>query len=416
MEKADRRGTRPGRRGRYRTGVAVVAAALALAGLAAWELSGGAQGSTRAGAASGTPVDYPTLPHTAVQISPSACGAGWTHPAAGLQVFDVTDTGVSPADVDLVEPATGAVVAEVEGLAPNRSRPLLVHLAPGTYAFRCLQQDVDAVTGPTVTVKGPKGAGTSGAAGTSSEAGSGTPAVVPVTEQDLIPATLAYQHWVAGQLPTLVSDVTALQAAVSSGDVAGARQHWLTAHLDYERLGAAYGAFGDVDEEINGPRQDSTGFHALEYGLWHGASASSLAPVAAKLLTDVQGLQTSWATVQLDPLVLGVRAHEIVENAIEFELSGRTDYGSDSNLATVQANLDGTAEVLSLLRPLLTSRVDVPAVDAAMAAARSELATLNGAPLASLAQVPREQLNAVFGNLVEQLAPVAAVLDVRRTT
>ncbi|MEY9937724.1 EfeM/EfeO family lipoprotein [Streptacidiphilus sp. MAP5-3] len=399
-----------GSRGRYRAGVAVVATAVALAGLAAWELSGGAQGSASAGAANSAPADYPTLPHTAVQISPSACGAGWTRPTAGLQVFDVTDTGVSPTDVDLLEPATGAVVAEVEGLAPNRSRPMLVRLAPGAYAFRCLQQDVDAVTGPTVAVKGPKGPGTS------SESGTGTPAVVPVTQQDLIPATVAYQHWVAGQLPSLVGDVTALETAVSSGDLAGARQRWLTAHLDYERLGAAYGAFGDVDEEINGPRQDSTGFHALEYGLWHGASASSLAPVAAKLRSDVQGLQTSWATVQLDPLVLGVRAHEIVENAIEFELSGRTDYGSDSNLQTVQANLDGTAEVLALVRPLLTSRVDLPSIDAAMAAARSELTTLDGAPPASLSQLQRERLNAVFGNLVEQLAPVAAVLDVRRTT
>jgi iron uptake system component EfeO len=285
---------------------------------------------------------------------------------------------------------------------------MLVRLATGSYAFRCLQQDADAVNGPTVTV--PTGRGRDGNAG-------GTPGVAPVTQQDLIPATLAYQHWVAGQLPGLVSAVEALHGAVAAGDLSGARQRWLTAHLDYERLGAAYGAFGDVDQEINGPRQHDSGFHALEYGLWHGGgSTSGLEPVAATLLSDVQGLQAAWAKVQLDPLVLGVRAHEIVENAIEFELSGRTDYGSDSNLTTVQANLDGTAEVLSLVRPLLTGRVALPGIDAEMAAARTELAALNGAPLNSLTQSQREKLNAVFGDLVEQLAPVAAVLDVRRTS
>ncbi|MEZ0067636.1 iron uptake system component EfeO [Streptacidiphilus sp. MAP12-20] len=379
------------------------AAAVALAGVAAWELSGGAQGAPHAPSGVVAPAEYPSLRHTTVQVSPGTCGTGWTAPTAGLQVFDVTDVGRSPADVYLIRPATGAVVGEIEGLSPNRSRPMLVDLAPGTYTFRCLQQDTDAATGPAVTVKGNSG-------------DPGTPAVVPVTQQDLIPATLAYQRWVSAQLPGLVTAADALHSAVAAGDLATARQRWLAAHLAYERLGAAYGAFGDVEAEINGPRQHDTGFHALEFGLWHAGSTTGLEPVAAKLLSDVQGLRSAWPKVQLDPLVLGVRAHEIVENAIEFELSGRTDYGSGSNLATVQANLDGTAEVLSLVRPLLTTRVVLPRIDAALTAAQTELRSLGGTRLDALTQTQREQLNAAFGDLVEQLAPVAAVLDVRRTS
>ncbi|WP_243639320.1 EfeM/EfeO family lipoprotein [Streptacidiphilus pinicola] len=381
-----------------RTTALAAAAAVALTGVAVWQLSGGAQRSPGAGVAQGD--GYAALPHVSVQTSPGGCGTGWASGHPGLQVFDVTNSGVSPADVQLVEPRSGAVLGEVESLAPNRSRPLLVRLAAGSYAFRCLQQDTDAVTGPTVTVTGD---------------GRGTPAVVPVTQQDLIPAALAYQHWVAGQLPALVTDVDALHSAVASGDLAGAKQRWLTAHLAYERLGAAYGAFGDVDGEINGPRSQATGFHGVGYGLWHQGSTTGLEPVAAKLLSDVQGLAAAWPKVQLDPAVLGVRAHEIVENAIEFELSGRTDYGSGSSLATVGANLDGTAEVLSLLRPLLTSRVPMPQIDAAMAAARAQLTADGSVPLGGLTQPQRERLNAVFGDLVEQLAPVAAVLDIRRT-
>ncbi|WP_160311623.1 EfeM/EfeO family lipoprotein [Streptacidiphilus melanogenes] len=390
-----------------RTTALAAAAAVALTGAAVWQLSGGAGAAPSAGGTSGQQADgYSGLPHTLVQVSPGGCGAGWSsgHTTTGLQVFDISNSGIAPADVQLVEPASGAVVGEVEGLAPNRSRPLLVRLAAGSYAFRCLQQDVDAATGPTVKVTG---------AGTG--AGQGTPAVVPVTQQDLIPAALAYQHWVAGQLPGLVTDVDALHSAVASGDLAGAKQRWLTAHLAYERLGAAYGAFGDVDDEINGPRSHDTGFHGVEYGLWHQGSTTGLEPVAAKLLSDVRGLEAAWPKVQLDPAVLGVRAHEIVENAIEFELSGRTDYGSDSNLATVGANLDGTTEVLTLLRPLLISRVPMPRIDAAMAAARAQLTAAGNTPLGSLTQPQREKLNAVFGDLVEQLAPVASVLEVRRT-
>lgn len=386
-----------------RTTALAAAAAVALTGAAVWQLSGSAGAAPGAGGASGQQDDgYAALPHTSVQASPGGCGAGWNsaHAHAGLQVFDIANSGASPTDVQLVEPATGAELGEVEGLAPNRSQPLVVRLAAGSYAFRCLQQDTDATNGPTVRVSG---------------SGSGTPAVVPVTQQDLIPAALAYQHWVAGQLPGLVADVDALHAAVANGDLAGARQRWLTAHLAYERLGAAYGAFGDVDQEINGPRGHDTGFHGVEYGLWHQGSTTGLEPVAAKLLSDVRGLADAWPKVQLDPAVLGVRAHEIVENAIEFELSGRTDYGSGSSLATVGANLDGTTEVLTLLRPLLTSRVPVPRIDAAMAAARAQLAADGPVPLNGLTRPQREKLNAVFGDLVEQLAAVASVLDVRRT-
>ncbi len=39
---------------------------------------------------------------------------------------------------------------------------------------------------------------------------------------------------------------------VARGDLAPARPDWLAAHLDYERLGAAYNSFGDFDDEING--------------------------------------------------------------------------------------------------------------------------------------------------------------------
>ena len=392
------------------TGV-VAAIAVCGGGTAFWV--GAAGNGTAASAASAAAADdgYPTLPHTAVQVTPGGCGAGWTHPKPGLQVFDVTDAGIGAEDVYLKDSATGAVVGEVEGLAPDRSRPLVVRLAAGSYSFTCLAQDVDAESGPTVKV----GGGTVG-----------TPAVLPVNQHDLEPPTIAYQTWVAGQLPGLAKAVDTLRAAVDRGDLAAARGAWLPAHLDYERLGAAYGTFGDLDGSINGTTKGLpggltdpgfTGFHRLEYGLWHGQSAAALKPFAARLATDVAALRKQWATEQMDPLDLGLRAHEIVENTIQFELTARTDYGSASNLATAQANLQGTAEALRLLRPLLVPRMpSLPRIDAAMKAASDELSKLGGVPLATLSTGDRERLNAVFGDLVTELAPVAAVCDVRRTS
>ncbi len=94
-----------------------------------------------------------------------------------------------------------------------------------------------------------------------------------------------YHDYVAAGLNTLVGQAGALAADVRGGNLGAARTAWLTAHLTYERLGAAYDAFGDFDQEIDG-RPDGlaggvntpqwTGFYRLEYGLWHGQSAAQL--------------------------------------------------------------------------------------------------------------------------------------------
>ncbi|MGI8879914.1 MAG: hypothetical protein ACR2KJ_05240 [Jatrophihabitans sp.] len=65
-----------------------------------------------------------------------------------------------------------------------------------------------------------------------------------------------------------------LRADIDRGDLARARTDWLPAHLAYEQLGAAYGAFGDADSRINGlPNglpagvhdEDVAGLHRIEY-------------------------------------------------------------------------------------------------------------------------------------------------------
>jgi high-affinity iron transporter len=45
-----------------------------------------------------------------------------------------------------------------------------------------------------------------------------------------------------------------------------------------------------------------------------------------------------------------------MENALQFELTGDTDEGSHTNLATVRANIDGDRIVLNALRPLIEVR------------------------------------------------------------
>jgi iron uptake system component EfeO len=255
-----------------------------------------------------------------------------------------------------------------------------------------------------------------------------TSPVLPVTQGDLIAATKGYQSYVRGRIPNLVRLTTTLRRDIARGDLAAARLAWLPAHLAYERLGAAYDAFGDLDAAINGlpaglpggvHNRDWAGFHRIESGLWHGESATSLVAPASALLKAVRALGVQFAHAQIDPLELSIRAHEITENAVQFELTGQTDFGSGSSLASTRANLDGTTTVLGLIRSLLTPRYrELPVLQRALTRAENDLDAVrrSGAwpALGTLSTSRRERINSDLSQLTELLAPVAAILEPRR--
>ena len=71
----------------------------------------------------------------------------------------------------------------------------------------------------------------------------------------------------------------------------------------------------------------------------------------------------AWPSTEINLLDIGLRTHEILENALEFQLTGHDDYGGGTTLATTQANITGTLELLTVLHPLLTVRyAGLPAV------------------------------------------------------
>jgi iron uptake system component EfeO len=356
-----------------------------------------------------------TSPATTITVSVSQCGTGWTHPTVGHQSFRVHNTDTRDGEVFLVNAETGAVFGFVEPLGAGTTADLSVDLTGGQYAFRCVMQDSDVVTGPTVTLTG--------------TAKVVSPSVLPVSQQQLIGPTKRYEAYVTGQLPGLATLVDKLRGDIVRGDSAGlarARADWRPAHLAYERLGAAYGAFGDADGEINGlpdglpggvHDRGFTGFHRIEYGLWHGQSAAALRPFADALARAVAGLRTTFPAAQIDPLEVSIRAHEITENALQFELTGQTDFGSGSNLATVRANLDGTETVLGLLDPLLRTRyAALPRLRRELTRAEHDLDSVRGVPLDRLARPQRERIDADISELSELLAPVAAICEPRRTS
>lgn len=321
---------------------------------------------------------------------------------AGNRTFSVTNTSTRSLELALAGP-DGAVYAELDALAPQATRLLRVGIGSGEYRFECYFAETDAVTGPSFRVPGdaPRG-----------------PAVVPTSTQDLTPATLDYQTWVGGRLPALRDAVAALAAAQG---IEAQRAAWRTAHRLYETLGAAYDAFGDWDGKINGRRTsgDATGFHAIEAALW-GQSAAVPPALTQGLVRDVDGLLADYPSLAVNPLQIGLRAHEITENTIEFTLTGADDAGSHTGLDIARANLEGTRRVLDSLSAVLATRyARLPetraALDHADAVSADLAARFPDRPLAEIPLADRQRLNTAFGGLVELLAPIAAIADVRRT-
>ena len=265
----------------------------------------------------------------AVVISSSTCAPGWVPPRSGHRLLTVSNQTSSPFSVELLGADQLTVYGEIEVIGPGTSATMDVVIPPGRYSLECESftgaanfSDVETVSGPPVA---------------------GAHPYVPVDYSEIQLATLHYRAELTSRLKQLVTDTNGLQAALEASNLGQARQLWLTAHLDYERLGAAYDTFGDFGDQIDG-RPDGlpggvndpgfAGFLRLEYGLWHGQPAAELVPIGARLDAAVRGLARAFPHMQTPANDLALRTHEILENTLQFELTGDVDEGSHTTLAT----------------------------------------------------------------------------------
>jgi iron uptake system component EfeO len=363
---------------------------------------------------SSIPVSTETASGIAITVSPNLCGSGWHHPSTGLLTFQIRNTSTAPVDVSLLNAVTGGVYAEIDSLAPGTTRPMQVDVGSGQYAFQCDGDTYGQQTGPTTDVPGNV---------------PDSQAVIPATVAQTLAATTSEKTYIERGLATVASQTTELARDIDADNLSAARDAWLTAHLSYERLGSAYGMFGDFDDEIDGTPDglpggvndpSFTGFYRIEYGLWHGQSAAELSGPAQQLGKDVRALQTAYPGMELYPQAalsdLALRTHEILEHAIRFQLSGADDFGSGTTLATADANIDAIKVQLGMLQPLLVTRY--PGLSSVYAwlgqlqrLVEAQHTGSGWTPVSKLTASQREDIDSAAAETVQLLAPIAVMFE-----
>lgn len=363
---------------------------------------------------------------TQITITESDCGTGWANPTAGAHTFEVVNKGSNTAEVYLINPSSNAVYGEDPDVTPGSNETMNVSLGAGSYVFRCSFVDGTVLNSAKYTVSGSGSGGGGGALA----------GLAPVTEQDMQDPVDFYRAYVQTSLPGLLTAAERLDADLKAGNLAQAKTDWLPAHLDYERLGAAYGTFDDFDAKINGSAsglpqgtatKDWTGFFRIEYGLWHGQPAAELAPLGNTLITDIDGLIKAFPGQTTPATDLPLRTHEILENALQFQLTGIQNYGSGTTLDTLYANTQGTQEVLSTISALIQARdpAVLGQIDNGFATVQADLradgagpcttACPTPTPLGSLDPAQRQKVDADLGSLLENLSLVPDMLEERTT-
>ncbi|UDY22619.1 EfeM/EfeO family lipoprotein [Nocardioides sp. Kera G14] len=426
-------------------------------------LSGPSQAESPSGDAS--------IPGTPVTVGVSNCGAGWSGGAAGPLNFAVWNSNNAVAEVQVENVDNHKVYALVEDLGVGATRNLSLVLGAGSYRFLCLFGDSPPAASKAWQLTGDYD-------------GSTTPGNEPATDLALTGPNETYTAWVIKQFPGIRGELVALRSAAQRGQLLAARNAWAEAHRRYLLLGAAYDAFGDDGEAIDG--DVGVGFPKLESQLW-GMSQPTLAVAPAKVPTlkqmlkgklkgknaatrakitrrmraahakalkkakarqKAQVLATQKAQQQfaasiggqvvpvingllgsLDHLAatfgnpvmpsnidLGLRTHEILEDALRFEVTGENDHGSHLTLSNIDAMVEATRDIMSPLRSLLVVRdphLDV--TDQWLARLKAYVDSFHHGstwtPLSALTAAQRRVLNATLSQTLEYLSEIAVILD-----
>lgn len=295
------------------------------------------------------------------------------------------------------------VVAERENIVPGLDTRLSPRLKPGTYEITC-----GLLTNPrgTLTV-------------TATEA-SEAARIKPELREFIGPLS-EYRVYLSRRSSELVKTTAELRDRIAAGDTEGAKTAWLAARQPWNQMAPIWPRIGDLTAKMD-PLADYleqreadpafTGFHRIEYGLWHDNSTDGLQPLADTLARDAETLTERIREMQVAPEELAGNAAAMAGRAAD-QLAGTHASYSGADLAEYANGLDGAEKSALLIDPLVID-ADSKIADGLHQALQDTRATLDGLKQGDafpawdkVEQADRERL----GNAFRKLADAAAAYN-----
>ncbi|MGJ0207704.1 iron uptake system protein EfeO [Ochrobactrum sp. BD67] len=299
-----------------------------------------------------------------VAINAKSCEPNELTVPAGRSVFEIVNKSDRTVEWEILDGVM--VLEERENIAPGFKQTITAKLAPGEYQITC------------GLLSNPRGKLTVTATA-ASEAEKGK---LPLTA--FIGALAEYQIYLATEVAEFQKAVSALSAAIASGNLDAAQSAYGPAREAYGRIAPVSEAFSDLDTAINARadyfekrEQDAAfgGLHRIEYGLFEQKSADDLAPVADKLAQDAGALKERIRALRISPdrMLAGTAS------ALNRFASTAGDTGEDryahTDLYAFAGLVEGAAKTANVLRPIV-DKVDTKAfegIDKELAAVKALL-------------------------------------------
>jgi len=294
-----------------------------------------------------------------VNINAHSCDPNELTVPAGRASFRIVNRSERAVEWEILDGVL--VIEERENIAPGLSQVINANLQPGDYAITCgLLSNPRGVLHVTPTAA-------------SDAAAKAKPSMVafvgPLSE---------FRVYLATQGSALIKAVTALNQAITSGDLAQAQALYLPARAAYQRLAPAAQRLAELDNSINARadyfekrEQDPAfvGFHRVEYALFQQRSLDDLNPVAERLLADVTTLKQQLLAQSLPPeQLVSIVVRNLNTLADVRAASGEEERYSHADLNGFAGNLETAHKVVELLRPMLSKSAPdlLPKIDTAL--------------------------------------------------
>ena len=244
------------------------------------------------------------------------------------------------------------------------------------------------------------------------------------TPQKFMPAIEAYMQYMESSIAESIAALTMIVELAKAGDLDDAKAQYIKAHQAYERVRPALQSFGFIDKMVNSradyflDREANPGFkgyHRVEYDVFVLADVEKTVHDTQHLLHHLRDVNKRIAIETLEIAKLVQSGADFMEMILEKKLLGIENQYAGSDLADIQANLDGSQQVVTLLKPF----IDEPVMANSNALFERIQAIMDGyregdgfKQFNQLKSADKARLYSLVTKQAQQLAELRALLDI----